>query len=291
MANVPEQNTWREGVYQIEQTDQVLGGVPNRGTGGGKTNWPAQDLADRTRWLKAQVDTLLATVIAASTAVAGIVRLSSAINSPSETFAATPLAVKTVSDSAVKVSGDQTVEGQKIFRRLRAAPSIGQAEPSLEIGGQSGEINGIYAVPASQSTGPQGGVRMSLDSVARLEFGYDNILRPTSLGAGAMQIHPDLLNGLSMPGLKSSVAGWQRLPSGLLMQWGYVASTAVSQTVTFPTAFLTAVRVVNVTGAWGTDNSRASAFNVRDVRLSAFDVYQSIVLGNNVPFSWMALGF
>lgn len=291
MANLPEANEYPAGIYQIETTDPVLGGPPNESTKAGVTNIPAMQLAKRTNWLKARVDQLVGKVIAASTLVAGIVQLSNATGSNSETMAATPLAVKAVNDSAVKVEGNQTIEGIKTFRRLRAAPAQGQLEPSLEIMGQGGEINGLYAVPAANSTGPDGGVRLSLKSLARMEFGYDNVLRPTTFGEGAMQIHPDMLSGLAMPALRSSVAGWQRLPSGLLMQWGYSSSNAISQTILFPVAFLNAVRVVNVTGAWGTDSSRTSAFNVRTVGLTSFNVYQSVVAGGNTQFSWFAVGF
>lgn len=50
MAYQPESATWRVGVYQVETTDPVEGGV------GGITNKPLLDLADRTAYLKAMAD-------------------------------------------------------------------------------------------------------------------------------------------------------------------------------------------------------------------------------------------
>lgn len=56
MANLPEDPDWVAGIYQIEQTDPVLGGPPNIETGAGMTNIPTQQLAKRTRFLKQVLD-------------------------------------------------------------------------------------------------------------------------------------------------------------------------------------------------------------------------------------------
>jgi hypothetical protein len=52
MANVPESSSYDAGIYQLEIADEVLGGV------NGKSNAQAKGLANRTKWLKDQVDTL-----------------------------------------------------------------------------------------------------------------------------------------------------------------------------------------------------------------------------------------
>ena len=49
MANVIEQSLWEVGVYQIETSDAILGGV------NGIANRQALQLANRTLWLKDQV--------------------------------------------------------------------------------------------------------------------------------------------------------------------------------------------------------------------------------------------
>ena len=50
MANVTETTRWETGVYQIEKSDKVLGGAE------GKVNVQAQQLANRTAYLKQQVE-------------------------------------------------------------------------------------------------------------------------------------------------------------------------------------------------------------------------------------------
>jgi microcystin-dependent protein len=50
MANLPESATWEAGVYQIETTDPVQGGV------NGVTNTPLKQLVNRTAYLKTQTD-------------------------------------------------------------------------------------------------------------------------------------------------------------------------------------------------------------------------------------------
>lgn len=52
MANLPESSSFDAGVYQLETTDPVIGGPS------GASNAPLKNLANRTRYLKDQVDTL-----------------------------------------------------------------------------------------------------------------------------------------------------------------------------------------------------------------------------------------
>ena len=49
MANLKEDNTWEQGIYQFETSDPVMGG-PN-----GIDNVPTRQLANRTLWLKNQL--------------------------------------------------------------------------------------------------------------------------------------------------------------------------------------------------------------------------------------------
>lgn len=56
MANQPEQPIFDSGVYQLETTDPVLGGT------GGLSNIPLLNLANRTLWLKQEVDAINVTL-------------------------------------------------------------------------------------------------------------------------------------------------------------------------------------------------------------------------------------
>lgn len=114
MANLKEQDKWEDGVYQIEENDPVLGGE------NGITNKPIKQLANRTSWLKKALELLgkksapkdltadsesateadghTHALPNASTKTKGVTKLNSATDSSSETEAATPKAVKLVSD-------------------------------------------------------------------------------------------------------------------------------------------------------------------------------------------------
>ncbi|SHE79305.1 hypothetical protein SAMN05444339_10278 [Loktanella atrilutea] len=58
MTNLIETPDWVDGVYQLETTDPVVGGVPNLDLGQGFANIQAQQLASRTNWLRGRVDDL-----------------------------------------------------------------------------------------------------------------------------------------------------------------------------------------------------------------------------------------
>ena len=53
MANLKEENKWEEGIYQLEVTDPVVGGID------GISNKQAKQLANRTKFLKESIDTLV----------------------------------------------------------------------------------------------------------------------------------------------------------------------------------------------------------------------------------------
>ena len=96
MANLPELNQFDTGVYQIETSDPVLGGVD------GITNAPLKALVNRTRWLKNQVDTLVAEVATAIDAA----YVQGEINKLP--FKAPAVAVTTTN---ITLSGLQTIDG------------------------------------------------------------------------------------------------------------------------------------------------------------------------------------
>ncbi|EKA7110219.1 tail fiber protein [Salmonella enterica] len=103
MGKLTELEQWEDDVYQIETSDPVLGGPD------GISNRPQKQLANRTLWLKKQLE-------CANNALAeheksrnhpdatltdkGFVRLYSGVTSMDETMAATPKAVKIAMDNA-----------------------------------------------------------------------------------------------------------------------------------------------------------------------------------------------
>ncbi|PJN95698.1 hypothetical protein CNY89_06965, partial [Amaricoccus sp. HAR-UPW-R2A-40] len=137
MATLNETDEWVAGVYQIEETDPVLGGAPNEATKAGLDNIPHLHLAKRTTWLKTRVDALIGLVVQASVTVAGIVRLSASVNSDSTSTAATSSAVKAANDNAngralasrtVSAGGLATGGGDLTANRTITVPVATQAE-------------------------------------------------------------------------------------------------------------------------------------------------------------------
>lgn len=210
MADLPELNEYPIGIYQLEQADPVLGGVPNEATGAGMDNIPHMQLAKRTNWLKARVDALLAQVVNATTAAAGIVQLSTSIGSTATDRAATSSAVKAAYDNA----------------ESRALQSTTIATAGLAQGGGNLAANRTITVPdATQAEAEAGTVS-------------DKAMSPLRVAQAIIARSPASISG----------TGWQRFPSGLIMQWGLLDQiTAGVSTVTFPIAFPNAC--VNVIGS------------------------------------------
>ncbi|EPJ56346.1 MAG: hypothetical protein OFPI_00130 [Osedax symbiont Rs2] len=128
MANLAEQKTYDAGIYQIETDDVVIGGPE------GISNKSAKNLANRTAWIKQQIDNVLlegsiaaddSNLTSLAAAIAGIASensspLSSAIDSASTTTGATSNAVKLVNDALSLLS--QAVNGKAASDHTHVLP-------------------------------------------------------------------------------------------------------------------------------------------------------------------------
>ncbi|EKY2736229.1 tail fiber protein, partial [Salmonella enterica] len=103
MGKLTELEQWDEDIYQIETSDPVLGGPE------GLSNRPQKQLANRTQWLKKQLEDANNALAEheksrnhpdATLTAKGFVRLYSGVTSLDETMAATPKAVKIAMDNA-----------------------------------------------------------------------------------------------------------------------------------------------------------------------------------------------
>lgn len=138
MAGLQEQALWDAEIYQIEQTDPVVGGPPNLVQGQGITNVPHQALANRTAWLKAQIETLQQTLTDLTNGAPGAMdtlnELAAALGDDPN-FAATVLAeigaLKT--PVASPVADDTALDAVNATSVLTAAQ--GALSPPLAIGG------------------------------------------------------------------------------------------------------------------------------------------------------------
>ncbi|EAO6203651.1 tail fiber protein [Salmonella enterica] len=124
MGKLTELEQWDEDVYQIETSDPVLGGPE------GITNKPAKQLANRTRWLKKQLEEANNALAEheksrnhpdATLTARGFVRLYSGVTSLDETMAATPKAVKIAMDNAsarmAKDRNGSDIPNKALFRQ------------------------------------------------------------------------------------------------------------------------------------------------------------------------------
>lgn len=89
-------------------------------------------------------------------------------------------------------------------------------------------------------------------------------------------------------------SGYQKMPGGLILQWGITAgaNTGSLVTVTFPTPFATAVYGVQlqyVDGAANTGAGRGNPSQVGVVNTTAFNFYHS-GSANGCQFYWFAIG-
>lgn len=93
--------------------------------------------------------------------------------------------------------------------------------------------------------------------------------------------------------------GWQKLPGGLIVQWGAGATTSAQyDLITFPIAFPTAARVVvaNEANAIGWDTAGVSVFGRSNVTQANFRLYVRTWNGSRflaaagIAHNWIALG-
>ena len=302
MTALVELDEFPEEIRQLEPDDPVLGGAPNEATGAGMDNIPHQQLAKRTRWLKTRVDQLLDKVVAASTTVAGIVRLSSATNSASTTLAATPSAVKAANDNAnnrvpqtreVNTDGLATGGGPLDANRTIDVPKAtpGQARTGDDdtaamtslltkvaidaqvplsmralglrvLDANLAVENGTYQLPPTAANRPPGAAATTLTTSAyAADFIEQTAYEVTpSAAADTRTWRRTMTNGVwsawyrcrvseaEIAGLSPALigdSGWQRLPSGLIIQWMYRDTyNAETFRVTFPIAFPTAALTI-----------------------------------------------
>lgn len=101
---------------------------------------------------------------------------------------------------------------------------------------------------------------------------------------------------------QKSASGYQKLPSGIIIQWGIGTTPGtVNQTVTLPTAFTTTNYTVTVTEAaaagwlpgpaygptiYGTNNRTTAAFDIWGVKWSG-----SSWVAGSLGYSWTAVGY
>lgn len=133
--------------------------------------------------------------------------------------------------------------------------------------------------------------------------GYTGITRPRNVAllacikaqktfSSSAVIPPPGLQLANFTGANQSLNanGYQRLPGGLIMQWGRTPSVGIdsSAAVTFPTAFTSAVYSVVVTQNAGIATGSNGTVSVDTISVTGFTIRNGA--DNTGPFYWQAFG-
>jgi len=190
---------------------------------------------------------------------------------------------------------------QKVF--LRVGGNI--AETNDELYTVNSDRIDAGAVDESKLAASVAGAGLTGGAGAALAVGVDgttleinaDALRVKDLGISTGKVANDAISfvkQLSTDWTNSTAAsGYQKLPSGLYIQWGVTASlsTATTTSISFPVAFPTACRQV-VLGIQGNSASSTTAtghYGSGNYSTTAFDLYNRTSL--SFTFNYLAVGY
>ncbi|EBB7162646.1 tail fiber protein [Salmonella enterica] len=190
MGKLTETEKWEDEVYQIETSDPVLGGPD------GVSNRPQKQLANRTQWLKKQLEEANNALAGhersrnhpdATLTDRGFVKLYSGVASMDETMAATPKAVKIAMDNAnARLAKDQNLNDVPDKAKARAALELGDVATRY-IGTRPGTVaagNDARIIGAVQKTGDIMTGKLTLPQTSGFGVNTDNVLGGSSVTFG-----------------------------------------------------------------------------------------------------------
>lgn len=265
MANLTETPTYEAGIYRFETTDPVQGGP------GGIDNLPTNQLANRTAWLKAQVEAILLDIAAIELGYATDADLAAHTGNLSNPHAVTKEQV-----------GLGSVLNYGVATQDEAA---------------SGTIDTKYMTPLRTKQAIASLVPTASESIAGL-IECATAAESQAMTDGARAITPASLYQ-SMAGANQSIAssGYQKLPGGLIVQWGstgaFLQSTIgnTSETILFPVAFPNACLQIAV-GLDGTALPRSAGFCARIFAKTGFvGFFENTRTDQSVSGHYVAIGY
>lgn len=178
---------------------------------------------------------------------------------------------------AVGLTGNETIAGTKTFSSPPVVPNAAAA-------GNPVRKDQFDTATAAATTTARGTVELADETEARALTNATNALTPATLAAALAGSNQSL-----------SASGFQRLPGGLILQWGEVTtSTSGDVSVTFPLAFPTACASVIGTG---TQPINASVFVAASQTTTGFTATcwytssSSGTLRGSGVYRWIALGY
>ena len=226
MANLPETPQWEEGIYQIEVSDPVLGGPD------GISNRQGKQLASRTLYLKQQVEkggSELAKHIAAADPHTQYAPKAS------PTFTGTPTAPTPAnSDNSKKLATTEFV-AKALAALAGSAPETLDTLKELAdaLGNDPNFATTVLNKLAEKLAKDQHGADIPDPALFVKNLGLGEAAK-RNVGTGTNQI-PDMGSFT----LSVSGTGYQKLPSGFILQWGSIGAPGIAQDVVthFPIAF------------------------------------------------------
>lgn len=342
MANLPESSTFDAGVYQIETTDPVIGGPS------GVTNTPLKNLANRTKYLKDQVDSLATNKAPlASPAFTGTPTVPTAAAGTNTTQAASTAFVSAAVSAAAPNLTPYAPKASPVFTGNPVAPTPAEFDYDTSLattqfvrdalGCYSGRVN----VTAGRSIAVSDiGMLMTFSMSANITMTFP---QPTSVdaniytgaaitlhnttnynvtivpGSGATLNNPagfvssavikpaqsvtmvvvnsttwNMINSTAELGVTADFAsskaesGYQKLPGGLIIQFGLVGLAGTQGTITYPVAFPNAVISAVCTILQGTSTATLYS-NVYSIASKTQLTIQSSAAGYQT--AWAAIGY
>lgn len=296
MANLPEVTQWEDGVYQIETDDPVLGGQD------GIANQQAKQLANRTGFLRSLINAVIqAAGISPGSTAAAAGQLLSALRGEgvfetqdlfdNSTKAATTAYVRRALGSyggiALFTEAAQLTTGHVgmciVLRggapytiTMPALDDVPQGSAILIMNRTDGTItiagSGSDAINTTQGNGAASIPLLAGDDVLLIRLGTLWRMTGTARLAYSESFGASLGNN-----------GYQRLPSGLILQWGRYRGGASSGTINFPLQFPNSCYVVTATA---TTSSTGESVKVSPISTSQFSFEGSA----SVNFDWQAIG-
>ncbi|MGF2651289.1 tail fiber protein [Serratia marcescens] len=187
MGKLTETEKWEDEVYQIETSDPILGGPD------GVSNRPQKQLANRTQWLKKQLEEANIALAGhersrnhpdATLTDRGFVKLYSGVASMDETMAATPKAVKIAMDNAnARLAKDRNLADLTNVQVARQSLQLGNSA-TRNVGTTSGTVaagddSRFLAIERTQTGLPSQGVMWisSADDLSNLPSGARRFAR------------------------------------------------------------------------------------------------------------------
>lgn len=176
--------------------------------------------------------------------------------------------------NGVYTSGDQTIAGVKTFSSSPVVPTAAVDDNSTNAASTAFVVAQISDdAPAKDGTGATGSWNINAATVTNGVYTTNFTGANQSLGS----------------------SGYQKLPGGLIMQWGSVTVTPAfngTQSVTFPTAFASAVYSVTATPISVSlqAGDKRDSFSVQSVSTSGFTMNSAFENIASLTYYWIAIG-